>query len=118
MRKILERDTHITDEQNRHAHAPTDVEAIVKAATLAVLRELEHRPIPVSMHSVRPPLAARIGNWDVTTMQDWRSDGIGPKYRKIGNRVLYPLKELYEFIESHPLLGSGSIEQMQEASTK
>lgn len=47
--------------------------------------------------------------WDVSeaTLERWRSDGIGPKYLKLGGRVLYRLVDIEEY-ESECLMSSTS----------
>jgi len=35
----------------------------------------------------------------VGTLQQWRSAGRGPSYRKVGKRVLYAQRDLEEFVE-------------------
>lgn len=38
------------------------------------------------------------------TLEAWRTRGRGPKYQKLGRRVVYDFKMLREFIESHTVL--------------
>jgi hypothetical protein len=43
-------------------------------------------------------LSARFGgNIKVTTLANWRNLGIGPKFTKLGGKVLYPITEVEEF---------------------
>lgn len=38
----------------------------------------------------------------VKTLANWRSNGFGPAYIKIGNRVLYPISDLEEWVNAIP----------------
>lgn len=93
----------------RYSFNPARIDAIVQAAVHKTLESLERQPAPVPTYGLRPPACARFIGIDLATLQDWRSRGIGPRYRKIGNRVVYPLPELYQFMERHPLYGSGAL---------
>lgn len=35
------------------------------------------------------------------TINNWRARGTGPRYVRLGDRVLYPMKSLNEFVNSH-----------------
>ena len=43
-----------------------------------------------------------------STLQDWRWRGIGPKFIKVRNRVLYPVNELESYFNQFPLQQSTS----------
>ena len=45
--------------------------------------------------------------WDVSqaTLERWRTEGVGPKYLKLGGRVLYRLVDIEEY-ESACLMSS------------
>lgn len=43
-----------------------------------------------------------------STLQKYRWKGIGPKFIKLGTKVLYPSNELEIFIEKHPVIQSTS----------
>ena len=47
-----------------------------------------------------PELAAR---WDVSagSLANWRSEGKGPSFTKIGSRVLYPVQAIERFEHAH-----------------
>lgn len=45
------------------------------------------------------------GAYSVGTLSNWRSGGKGPRFIKIGGRVLYPLKALQSF-EAGKLAGT------------
>lgn len=36
------------------------------------------------------------------TLANWRSNGFGPAYIKIGNRVYYPISDLKEWVNEMP----------------
>ena len=40
------------------------------------------------------------GRVSVRTLSNWRCLGTGPKYRKIGGRILYPLSEIEAYEQS------------------
>ena len=44
--------------------------------------------------------AASLMRMSPGTLEIWRSDGRGPRYRKIGWKVFYTVEDLQEFIES------------------
>ncbi|MBT6120776.1 helix-turn-helix domain-containing protein [bacterium] len=48
-----------------------------------------------------------------STLQSWRWKGCGPRFKKIGGKVLYEIKELNEFLDSHPTIQSTSQYQNQ-----
>ena len=37
----------------------------------------------------------------VGTLSNWRSQGVGPRYTKIGRRVVYPMAEVERFEQEH-----------------
>ncbi|MGN8094746.1 helix-turn-helix transcriptional regulator [Methylobacterium sp. 22177] len=47
------------------------------------------------------------GTIGVTTLANWRSRGRGPKYAKIGGRVLYPVAQVVAWEEHHMASGTG-----------
>lgn len=42
-----------------------------------------------------------------TTLQKWRSIGVGPTYVKIGGKVLYPIKAIKEYENGRMFQGTG-----------
>lgn len=44
--------------------------------------------------------AAAILQRSPATLRNWRSSGFGPKYAKVGKRVMYREADVYEFIEA------------------
>ena len=46
-----------------------------------------------------PPEAARLLRVRATTLSQWRWQGRGPRYRKVGGRVLYLRSDLEEYLE-------------------
>lgn len=49
-----------------------------------------------------PPVATseKLGGTEPATLANWRSQGIGPPYVKVGGRVYYPEHLLDEWIQS------------------
>lgn len=43
--------------------------------------------------------AARYLHVDVSALQYWRSQGVGPSWYKIGRRVMYDIAQLDQFVE-------------------
>ncbi len=42
-----------------------------------------------------------------TTLQKWRSIGVGPTYIKIGGKVVYPIEAIKEYENGRMFQGSG-----------
>lgn len=53
-------------------------------------------------------LAQKLGGLSCSTLQHWRWSGKGPKFIKIGARVLYPASEINNFLSQHPVVQSTS----------
>ena len=51
----------------------------------------------VKFKYLTPKDLARRLNFDLKTLQRWRSDGIGPAYIKVGGRIRYSLKAIKKF---------------------
>lgn len=51
-----------------------------------------------------PPIEAAklLGDLSVTTLAAWRVSGEGPKFVKLGSRVMYPLDELHAWLAARP----------------
>lgn len=47
-----------------------------------------------------PQAAEYLGNLKPNTLEGWRVQGIGPRYRKIGRLVRYSLDDLDAYIEA------------------
>lgn len=50
--------------------------------------------------NVSTAAAARMLGVAKHTLENWRADGKGPRYVKLGSRVLYPVDELRAFTQS------------------
>ena len=51
---------------------------------------------------------SRITGYSRSTLQSWRWEGKGPKFIKVGNRVLYPTSSIDEFFDQFSLQQSTS----------
>jgi Fe2+ transport system protein B len=60
------------------------------------------------IHFDEKALAKRLG-MSVKTLQNWRHQGIGPKWEKIGRAVRYRLRDIIAFEKSFPS-GSGNFD--------
>ena len=45
--------------------------------------------------------AQYLGPIAVRTLQDWRSQGVGPAYSKLGKRIAYAVADLDAYLEAH-----------------
>ena len=52
------------------------------------------------MH-LKPEEVAQRLRTSVGTLSNWRMQGRGPKYIKLGRKILYPLREVEAFETSH-----------------
>lgn len=95
--------------QERDAALPSSLVPIVNATVIETVAALDHRVLPVRARFLRADATARFLGIDKVTMAEWRSKGVGPRYRKIGNRVVYSVDDLVSFVEQHPLQGSGTL---------
>lgn len=97
----------IEAEQSRHAPLPNSFTPLINAAVAQALRELEHRTLPVAGRYLRTDAAARFLSLEPATLADWRGEpGRGPRFRKVGGRVVYAVEDLVTWMERHPLQGS------------
>lgn len=50
------------------------------------------------------------GRWQVKaqTLQKWRSDNVGPKYIKIGGRVMYRIEDVIQYEQERYFHGTSS----------
>jgi hypothetical protein len=90
---------------------PEGLKGLVAEVVREVLDVLSDSALPPRQRGLRSKQAGEyIGNIDEGTLANWRTAGIGPKYRKIGNRVIYDVAELDKYSETHPLHGSGKLD--------
>lgn len=82
---------------------------LVKAAVDEAIAALDEKTLPVRQRFLRVDAASRFIGVDRVTMAEWRSKGVGPKFRRIGARIVYGVQHLIEFVEGHPLVGTGSL---------
>ena len=52
------------------------------------------------------------------TMRVWRIQGRGPKYAKIGNRILYDTRDLDEFLESRKFSSTAEAREAERRNQK
>lgn len=97
---LQRRDIH--DDQARHGQPPNDLAHLIQATVERTLHDLGDRPLPVHARLVRPEAAARYLCVDVDTLKDWRRLGCGPRFRNIGKRVVYDIKDLDAFVDTLP----------------
>jgi hypothetical protein len=43
------------------------------------------------------------------TLRSWRKKGVGPRFKKLGACVRYPISDLIAFVESRPTGGGGAL---------
>lgn len=55
--------------------------------------------VPVDMQLVETALAAELLGIELRTLENWRSQGRGPRYIKVGSRVRYRVADLIDYIE-------------------
>ena len=100
--------SQITLDQRDLALSPYDHQAIVKATVAEVLQQLAQRPAPLPAQFVRTEAAARILTIDPDTLEIWRQQRKGPKFRRVGNRVVYAVDDLVAWMKAHPLEEGGA----------
>ena len=64
------------------------------------LRSREMISIEKANERMMTPKAAKYLDVSAMAMCNWRKEGIGPRYYKIGRRFLYTKKDLDAFVES------------------
>jgi Helix-turn-helix domain len=57
------------------------------------------RLLRASNRSLEPKAAAAYLHVSVRCLEDWRKRGVGPKWRKVGKRVLYWISDLDAFLD-------------------
>ena len=62
------------------------------------------------------PQAAEHVNLAPRTLEDFRSRGGGPKYRRLGNRILYRPEDLDSWVDSHSYGSTSEYPQPKEAA--
>ena len=63
----------------------------------ADLYRAEPPPLPLAVGERE---AARLLSVSVRTLYNWRRDGIGPSYRRVGARLLYPVNALRDWLNT------------------
>lgn len=51
----------------------------------------------------------------IGTLRYWRSEGRGPRYRKVGQLVRYAPSDVKNWLESRPTGGEGAVEEASHA---
>jgi len=69
--------------------------------------ELSKRGTPVQCPFLTTPQAAAYLGRKTRTLDDWRQTGFGPRFIKMGRRVLYRMQDLAEFIDSRLRTNTG-----------
>ena len=95
--------------QQCDANAPNPIAPLIKAAVEEAIAALDEKTLPVRQRYLRADAASRFLGVDKITMAEWRSKGIGPRFRRIGARIVYGVQQLIDFVEQHPLNGSGTL---------
>jgi hypothetical protein len=96
----------IAADQQRHANATADFAQLISNVVDQTLQQLSQGPLPLAPKYLRTEAAARYLTLDPATLADWRGErGKGPRYRKIGGRVVYSIADLDAWLEEHPLQG-------------
>lgn len=102
----MSRPGFIAADQQRHATATPDFIKLITDVVEQTIRQLSDGPLPLAPKNLRTAAAARYLTLDPATLADWRGEpGKGPRYRKVGGRVVYSLVELDAWLERHPLQG-------------
>jgi hypothetical protein len=101
----------IHDEQDRHGFPPPEFTDIINRAVLATLEQLGDRPIPVRARALRTEAAARYISVDPDTMVQWRRDGKGPIFKKLGSRCIYLVESLDRFLDGLPIGNKNAVER-------
>jgi len=63
-------------------------------------------PFMTSHELLLPAEAAELLRRGSRTLARWRAEGVGPRYSKVGSRILYPRRELEEWVArtiTHPV---------------
>jgi hypothetical protein len=84
--------------------------AVLRACARDVVDLIDAKVLPVRSRWLRPPAFAAYIGVDHITLGNWRHEGTGPRYRKIGSRVVYDIQEGDRFIAQYPELGSGKLD--------
>jgi hypothetical protein len=96
--------TEISNDQNRHAHPFSDLDAFVRSVVTHTLANLEHHTLPARQRALRREAASRYVGVDAATLQDWAGEKPpkGPAFRRLGGRVIYLIEELDEYLDALP----------------
>jgi hypothetical protein len=92
----------IREDQARHGETPSEMDQIIQRAVETALERLGDRPLPVRARVLRSEAAAKYLTVDVDTLRDWRRNGTGPRFRRIGARCVYTVEDLDVFIDKLP----------------
>ena len=95
--------------QQSDAVALNPLMPLVRVAVEQTVAQLDERTLPVRQRYLRADAASRFVGVDKITLAQWRSKGVGPKFRRIGTRILYSVESLITFVEKHPLVGTGTL---------
>lgn len=66
------------------------------------MTDLHTHPPRIHPLAVSEREAARLIGVSTRTLYAWRRDGIGPQYRRIGGRILYPVRGIDAWLTSTP----------------
>ena len=105
----MQRETrHVKSSQIRHGYPERPDSPRPRAEPCRVT----DRQVPVRARWLRRPAAARYIGIDPDTLLSWAGQKKGPKYRRIGSRVVYDVRDLDGFVLCHPQLASGTLEEL------
>lgn len=81
-----------------HSSSAITIEALMQACA--------DQNFPVHLDMVRETAAAYLLDRSVSTLQNWRAEGAGPRYQRTGNRrgkIYYSLQSLADYLNQEPL---------------
>ena len=93
----------IHDDQSRHGPAPSEFAPIFKELIDATLAAVDGAPLSVRARALRTDAAARYISVDPDTLVQWRREGKGPIFKKIGSRCIYLVEALDKFLDALPV---------------
>jgi hypothetical protein len=92
-------------EDQLHAIGGDNSLATINASVEASLQGICQRGlVPIQRRWLRTPAAARYLGYDEATLLQMRAHKRGPNFRRCGSRILYDVRDLDAFVESHPLV--------------
>jgi hypothetical protein len=86
------------------------LQQLADKAARATVDLLDAKALPPRKRYLRVDAASDFIGVDKVTMGNWRSQGIGPRFRRLGARIIYEVDELVRFVEQSPLYGSGKLD--------